>query len=91
MEILTFQIFSFLGTIAIFLAAILISSKKAIRPKVRIWAFSFYICACIFLGTMGAVYPTGPDPSMIIQQVVLFFINCRGIYHAVKEIRCQKG
>jgi len=86
-----FQIFSFLGTIAIFLAAFLISSKMAGKPKIRIYALIFYICACFFLGTMGAVYPTGPDPWMIIQQVVLFFINCRGIYIARKELRDSKA
>ena len=87
-----YQVFSFLGTIAIFLAAILISSKKAIKPKVRIWAFTFYIGACIYLGTMGALIPppVGPDWSMIVQQIFLFFINCRGIYHARKQLSGEK-
>jgi len=88
-----YQVFSFLGTIAIFLAAILISSKKAIKPKVRIWAFTFYIGACIYLGTMGALIPppVGPDWSMIVQQIFLFFVNCRGIYHADKELSGEKS
>lgn len=85
-----FQVFSFLGTVAIFIAAFLISSKKAIRPKVRILAFTAYIGACIFLGIMGAVYPTGPDPWMIIQQVVLFFINLKGIWNARRELKNGK-
>jgi len=83
-------IFSFLGTIAIFIASILISSKKAIKPKVRIWAFSFYILTCIFLGTLGYLM-IKIDPAagvwLIIQQVFLFFVNMRGIYHARKQLK----
>ena len=81
------DVFSLLGTISIFLAAILISSKKAIKPKVRLWAFSFYIGACIFLGTWGALMNSFDGNVQTIQQVFLFFINLRGIYHARKQLK----
>jgi len=84
------EVFSFLGTISIFLAAILISSKKAIKPKIRIWAFSFYIGACIFLGTWGALMNNLAGDWLVIQQIFLFFINCRGIYHAWRELKNPK-
>lgn len=84
------DVFSFLGTVSIFLAAILISSKKAIKPKIRIWAFIFYIGACIFLGTWGALMNSFDGNVQLVQQIFLFFINCRGIYHARKELKTQK-
>ena len=79
-----YQIFSFLGTVAVFIAAILFSSKKSIKPKVKILGFISYIGTCIFLGLMGALIPApiGPDWFMIIQQIFLFFINVRGIKNA---------
>ena len=84
-------LFSWLGTISIFLAAILISSKKSsINPKLRIWAFSFYIGACIFLGIWGLLMNTLDGLIQTIQQVFLFFINLRGIYHARKELKDRK-
>ncbi len=84
------DVFSLLGTISIFLAAILVSSKKIIKPKIRIWAFSFYIGACIFLGTWGLLMNSFDGNVQVIQQIFLFFINLRGIYHAVKEIKLYK-
>jgi len=84
------KIFSALGTISIFLAAILISSKYAIKPKIRIWAFTFYIGACIFLGTWGALMKTEDGMYQVIQQIFLFFINCRGIRNARRELRNPK-
>ena len=81
------DVFSFLGTISIFLAAILISSKKAIKPKIRIWAFSFYIGACIFLGTWGALMKSFDGNVQVIQQIFLFFINVRGINNARRELK----
>ena len=86
----TLELFSLLGTISIFLAAILISSKKAIKPKIRIWAFSFYICACIFLGTWGLLMNSFDGNVQAVQQIFLFFINLRGIYHARKELKNKK-
>ena len=80
------QIFSLLGTISIFLAAFTITSKKAINPKVRIFAFSCYMAACLFLALFGmALIPI--DWFIVIQQVVLSGINIRGMYNAVKELR----
>ena len=81
------DIFSFLGTICIFLAAILISSRHAIKPKVRLWAFSSYIGTCIFLGTMGVLMNSSAGDWMLIQQVFLFFINIRGIINARKQLK----
>lgn len=80
-------LFSLLGTISIFIAAFTITSKKAIRPKVRIFAFIMYTFACIFLGTWGALMHSPDGDWMVIQQVFLTGINIKGIYHAVKEIR----
>ena len=83
-------VFSLLGTIAVFIAAILISSKKAINPKVRIWAFTAYIWACIFLMIFGMVLnPT--DWFMVSQQIFLFFINLKGIKNARKDIKKLSG
>lgn len=84
------DIFSLLGTISIFLAAILISSKHAIKAKIRILAFSFYIGTCIFLGTMGVLMNSSAGDWMVIQQVFLFFINIRGIRNARKELKNPK-
>ena len=69
------------------MAAFLISSKHAIKPKVRLWAFSFYIAVCICFGSMGIL--TGIW-GLVVNQTVLFFINCRGIYNAVKELSGEK-
>jgi len=80
-------IFSLLGTISIFIAAILISSKYTTRPKVRLLAFSFYIGACIFLGTWGVLMKTEDGMIQAIQQVFLFFINLRGIYNARRDLK----
>ena len=83
-------IFMFLGTVAIIIAAFTISSSKTINPKIRIWAFISYIGACIFLGIYGVLTLDLGGDWMIIQQVVLFFINCRGIYNARKELKTPK-
>ena len=85
-----YQVFSFLGTVAVFIAALLISSKHAIKPKVRIWAFIAYICVCIFLASMGILMNDGAGDWLLFQQVFLFFVNIRGIYNARKELRNQK-
>ncbi len=83
------EVFSLLGTIAIFIAAILISSKRAIKPKVRIWAFTAYIWACIFLMIFGMVL-NPPDWFIVSQQIFLFFINIKGIRNARKELKNKK-
>ena len=80
-------IFGFLGTIAILIAAFTISSKKAINPKVRIFAFTSYIGACIFMGIMGALANNPDGYWLVIQQVVLFGINIRGIINARKQLK----
>ena len=81
------DVFSFLGTIAIIIAALTISSKKTINPKVRIYAFISYIGACVFLAIMGMLMNNPAGDWLIIQQVVLFFINLRGINNARKELK----
>jgi len=83
-------IFMFLGTVAIIIAAFTISSSKTINPKIRIWAFISYIGTCIFLGIYGVLTLDLGGDWMIIQQVVLFFINCRGIRNARRELRNPK-
>ncbi len=84
------DLFSLLGTISIFIAALLISSKKSVKPKIRIYTFIAYIGACIFLGTWGLLMNSTDGDWLVIQQVFLFFINCRGIYNAVKEIKDER-
>ena len=81
------DVFSFLGTIAIFIAAIAITSKKAVKPKVKIGAFISYIGACIFLGIMGVLMNNTAGDWLIIQQVFLFFVNIRGIINAIKQLK----
>ena len=84
------DIFSLLGSITIIIAALIISSRKAIKPKIRIWAFTFYIGTCIFLGTMGVLMNSSAGDWMVIQQVFLFFVNIRGIHNARKEFKNPK-
>jgi len=81
------DVFSLLGTISIFLAAILISSEKAIKPNIRLWAFSFYIGACFFLGIWGLLMNTFDGNVQAIQQLFLFHINMRGIRNARKQLK----
>ena len=70
------------------MAAFLISSKHAIKPKVRIWAFSFYIAVCICFASMGFLLGTW---GLVLNQTVLFFINIRGIYNAAKELHDSRA
>ena len=69
---------------AIIIAAFLFSSKKSINPKVKIYAFVAYIGACIFLGMYGIL---NKDIWIVIQNVVLFFVNLWGIRNARRELR----
>jgi len=87
---LLIDIFSLLGTISLLIAAFLITSKKVINPKIRILTFSFYLGACLFLTLMGLCMGGFAGLWIIIQQIVLVFINIRGIYYAVKEIKNKK-
>ena len=87
---LLLYVFSTLGSISIFIAALLISSKYAIKPKIRIWAFTFYIGACIFLGTWATLMNTFDGYVQLVQQIFLFFINVRGIRNARRELRNPK-
>ena len=78
---------SLLATICILAAAFVISSKYAIKPKVRMFAFSSYTGACICFIGLGL---TINDSWLIIQQIVLLGLNVRGIYNAIKELKREK-
>ena len=74
---------SMLSTLCILFAAFVISSKYAIKPKVRIVAFCSYLGAC---GAFIGLGLTINDWWLIAQQVVLTGLNIRGIYNAIKEM-----
>ena len=81
------EIVDFFGFFFILIAAFTISSKYVINPKVRLFAFSSYLVACFFLATLGFLVGT---PWFIAQQIVLTFINIRGIYYALKDIKASR-
>jgi len=73
----------------ILIAAFLVSSKYVANPKVRVFVFTSYFIACFFLIAVGCL-STPILWWLISQNTVLVFINIRGIYRAVKDLKNQK-
>lgn len=84
------EIVDFLGFMFILIAAFLISSKYVTNPKVRVVVFTSYFIACFFLIAWGWMASSNLITWFTLQQTILLFINIRGIYLAMKEIKNQK-
>ena len=78
------DIVDWLGFVFILIAAFTITSKFVARPKVRIFAFSSYLLACLFLGILGTLSGL---PGLVAQQIVLVGINISGLYRAIKDMK----
>ena len=79
-------IIDFLGFLFILIAAFTISSKFVVNPKSRLFAFTCYSIACFFLITWGSLVQ-GWYTWFSLQQIILFFINIRGIINARKQLK----
>jgi len=77
------DIVDFFGFLFILIAAFTISSKYAGKAKVRLFVFSSYLIACFFLAALGVLVGT---KWFIAQQIILMFINVRGIYRALIDM-----
>ena len=74
----------------ILIAAFLVSSKYVANPKVRVVVFTSYFIACFFLIAWGWMFGGKLFTWFTLQQTVLVFINIRGIYRAVKDLKHPK-
>ena len=79
-------IIDFLGFLFILIAAFTISSKFVVNPKSRLFAFTCYSIACFFLITWGSLVQ-GWYTWFSLQQIILFFINIRGIINAMRDLK----
>lgn len=84
-------IIDFLGFMFIVIAAFLVSSKYVANPKVRVIVFSSYFIACFFLIIWGCMYGGKLITWFTLQQIILIFINIKGIRRARKDIRNSKA
>ena len=72
------------GTILIIIAAIILSSKISSNPKNRRWGFIFFLISNMFWIPFAILLQTY---GLLITQVILFFINLRGIFNCIKEVK----
>ena len=72
------------GTILIIIAAIILSSKITSHPKNRMWGFIFFLISNMFWIPFAIILQTY---GLLITQVILFFINLRGIFNCIKEVK----
>jgi hypothetical protein len=68
------------------LAAFTVSSKYVVNSKVRLLVFICYLIACFFLITCAGLGDRGWITWFSLQQLILIFINIRGIRRSLKDI-----
>ena len=75
------------GTVLIILGSIIIASKKASKPKIRLFALSFYLASNVFWIPFAILLRTY---GLLITQIVLFIINLRGIIYCFIESKKEE-
>jgi len=75
------------GTIFIIIGSIIFTSRKASKPKIRLFALSFYLLSNIFWSPFAIILETY---GLLVTQIILFVINIRGIIICLIEIRKVK-
>ena len=72
------------GTILIIIAAYLLSLKKASNPKLRFKVFALFFGSNIVWIPFALILRTY---GFLITQIILFFINLKGMITNMEEIR----
>lgn len=74
-------ILDWIGTIMVLIAAFILSSKKSSKPKNRMYGFIFFLISNILWIPFAILLHAY---GLLITQIILFFINLRGIFNCVK-------